>query len=130
MKKLLLLLTASVTLAACGTTEEVETIPSSSNVSSQVETAAVINLVVEGEKIDEMTTEIEEGDTLLNVTKENYDVQEADGFVSAINGFEQDEEANLWWTYTINGEVVNVGANDYELQPGDTAEWSLTAFEE
>lgn len=130
MKKLLLLLTASVALAACGTTEEVETIPSSSNVSSQVETAAVINLVVEGEKIDEMTTEIEEGDTLLNVTKENYDVQEADGFVSAINGFEQDEEANLWWTYTINGEVVNVGANDYELQPGDTAEWSLTAFEE
>lgn len=30
------------------------------------------------------------------------------------------------WTYTVNGQMVFVGASDYVMQPGDTLTWSYT----
>lgn len=61
--------------------------------------------------------------------EEHYELEEADGFISAINGHEQDEEAGKYWLFDLNGEMAEVGAAELELSDGDLVEWKLEAFE-
>lgn len=131
MKKLLLLLSATFTLAACNlnATDEQAVSQASSQVESKLENSVTINLNVEGEAVESSSVEIEENAILLEVMKDNFEVVEEGGFVSAINGYEQNEKDNLWWTFTVNEEMIEVGAAEYVLEKGDTVEWSLATFE-
>ncbi|XJS10564.1 DUF4430 domain-containing protein [Aerococcaceae bacterium WGS1372] len=137
MKKLLLLLSSILLLAACGqTTEKV----AESTVTETVETAestenqeVVINVTVsvDGEVIEdgEQDIEVEDGQNLLELMEANFDVEQTDGFISSINGYEQDDESGKYWLYDVNGEMAEVGAADLKLSDGDQIEWKLEAFE-
>lgn len=132
-KNLFLLLTAIFTLAACSPTtseEDTSTATTTTELSAE-ENIVTVDLKVEGKAVEDTAKEvkIKKDDILLDVMKANYDVVEKDGFISSINGHEQDEEAGLYWTYTVNGEMATVGAGEYKLTPGDKVEWSLAAFE-
>lgn len=69
------------------------------------------------------------GDTLQEVMLEELDIDMDGAFLTAIEGVSQEPGKNLWWVFTANDEVVNVGAADYVLKDGDNITWTLTAFE-
>lgn len=75
-------------------------------------------------------TDYTEGVTALEILQEG--AQERDvvletieydfgTIVDSIDGMENTTE--LSWIYFINGESANVGADSYELKPGDVIEW-------
>lgn len=141
MKKLLLLSTALL-LVACGQTtndtveeaapETVETtVESSTEADSAQEEVINITVSVDGEVIEEgeQEVELEDGKNLLDLMEANFDIEQTDGFISSINGCEQDEEAGKYWLYNVNGEMAEVGAKELELNDGDRIEWKLEAFE-
>ncbi|MGO4939325.1 DUF4430 domain-containing protein [Fundicoccus sp. Sow4_D5] len=148
MKKWLLLLSASFVLAACGqevaepqvdtsadtSTSVVESEVSSELASSETDADLVevtVSVTEDGELITdgEQVVEVEEGALLLDVMKEHYAITEDGGFISAINGVEQDEDAGKWWMFDVNGAMGETGAAETELQAGDLIEWKLEAFE-
>ena len=141
MKKWLLLLSASFILTACGEqTTETSTDTTSQETSSVIEDASTedvvtvevtISVTEDGELIEngEQVVEVEEGALLLDVMKENFEIEETDTFINAINGVEQDATANKWWLFDVNGEMAQKGAAETELNAGDLIEWKLEAYE-
>ena len=141
MKKWLLLLSASFILTACGEqTTETSTDTTSQETSSVVEDASTedvvtvevtISVTEDGELIEngEQVVEVEEGALLLDVMKENFEIEETDTFINAINGVEQDATANKWWLFDVNGEMAQKGAAETELKAGDLIEWKLETYE-
>lgn len=134
MKKYLMLFTAGFILAGCQSPQETQESVSETVISSSVaeeETITVtIRISIDGEEIEGGSKELEvaEGANLLDVMKENYDVEETDTFITAIEGHEQDTEAGKYWLFDLNGEMAPVGASDTELQEGDVVEWKLEAM--
>ena len=60
--------------------------------------------------------------------KEQMQIVEKDGFVSAINGIEQEPANQKYWLFDVNGEMSQVGANQVDLKQGDVIDWKLEAF--
>ena len=147
LSKVLLLVTGIFTLAACqpqqsqpakeqttvAETTVVETTVEQTTVeeAEQAQVEITIDIYVDGELIDDgsQTIEVEEGAILLDVMKEHFDIEEKDGFISAINGHEQNADENRWWLYDVNGEMAEVGAGDLELAEGDLVEWKLAKLD-
>lgn len=138
MKKLLLVLSLSFVLYGCSTTETFDTsseeLVLSEEVSSEAaETVSVTISLTDGGTViagSEKTVEVEAGANLLAVMRENYAIEEADGFITAINGQTQVEETAetkaKYWLFDVNGESSMVGAADVSLQEGDVIVWNLT----
>jgi len=149
LRKLLLLMSTSMLLVACGTdtTEEpaqtedaettnVEEVPESEEAAegttegsetNSEEVTANFDIVIDGEAVADLSREVtvSEGTYLLDAMHTTYDIEEEGGFIAAIEGYEQDEDAGRYWLYYINGEMPSVGAAEYELQEGDQIEWRL-----
>jgi len=149
LRKLLLLMSTSMLLAACGTdtteepaqtedaeTTEVEEVPESEEAAEDATEEAETNseevtvnfdIVIDGEAVADLSQEVtvSEGTYLLDAMHNTYDVEEEGGFISAIEGYEQDDNAGRYWLYYINDEMPSVGAAKYELQEGDQIEWRL-----
>ncbi|WP_010095960.1 hypothetical protein [Ornithinibacillus scapharcae] len=100
--KLLVVIVSVVVLSACGddsatnnksTSSQNET---SSNENTEQQEEASITVVLsknkEAEILEEREVEIEEGDILLDVMKENFDVEEEGGFINTLEGLSLDEE--------------------------------------
>ena len=127
------LLALVLTLTACSDTNQTTVNESSELVPSEVEVAKTeqystsIVIQEEGKVLSNISKEIkvEEGQNLLEIMKENYEVTAKDGFISVIEGYEQDEKEGKYWLYTINGEKATVGAADYELEDKDVIVWNL-----
>ncbi|MGX7013697.1 DUF4430 domain-containing protein [Vagococcus silagei] len=66
--------------------------------------------------------------TVLDVTKELYNLKDKNGFVTAIDNLEQDEKASKYWMYSINGKDGTVGANDQTVKNNDKIEWRLAPY--
>lgn len=135
MKKWLLLFFASITLAACGTTatDDVDTssVSESAVVQENPEASTVtISIAVDGKEIEDgsKTIEIESGAILLDVLKENYEIVEENGFITSINGHQQDEDAGKYWLFDVNGEMGLVGVQEQELDAGDLVEFNLSGI--
>ena len=138
MKKLLLALSLSLVLFGCSPTEETETSSvlqeSTAAVSSEAaETVSVSISLTDGGTViagSEKTIEVEAGASLLDVMKENYTIEEADGFITAVDGQSQVEQTAetkaKYWLFDVNGEPSMVGAADVALQEGDVIVWNLT----
>src|SRR5699024_10375210 len=76
------------------------------------------------EKVD-----VDEGAMLMDVLDENFDIDEDDGFITAIDGIENDEEEGKYWMYDVNDEMAQVGADEFELSPGDDVVFDLQVAE-
>ena len=138
MKKLLLALSLSLVLFGCAPTEEAETssILQESTVAASSEAAETVSVSIsltDGGTIiagSEKTIEVEAGANLLAVMKENYTIEEADGFITAIDGQTQVEQTAdtkaKYSLFDVNGEPSMVGAADVALQEGDVIVWNLT----
>ncbi|MFP7477327.1 DUF4430 domain-containing protein [Terribacillus saccharophilus] len=129
MKKVLhmfsaLLLAAGI-LAGCGTTEQSQ--QQNQQTEQQAEQQVTVTLSEGGEEISSKEVSFEEGDNLLDVMKENFEIEEDDGFITSIDGHSQDEEKSKYWLFTVNGEMAQVGANELELKDGDEVVFNLQA---
>lgn len=86
----------------------------------------------EGEEyVGEEAVSIEEGDILLEVLQDNFYVETDQGgqFITSIERVEANDEDQTAWMYTVNGEMAQVGAGDYELSPGDKVVFDLQSWE-
>ena len=97
---------------------------------STEEVTVMVTIQVDGKAVVEnVELKAHEGDMLLDIMKEQFDVEEKDGFVTAIEGHQQDEAANKFWMFDINGEMAPVGAAEFKVSDQDNVLWKLEAFE-
>lgn len=131
--KFILLASSALLVTACGSSsQEADSTPATSTESSVVETTVAVSFSFEEDEkeITDLTKEIkvQEGQSVLEALKENYEVVEEGGLVSSIEGYEQVEKESKYWLYTVNDEQPTVGANEYTLEEGDKVKWSLNAY--
>lgn len=142
MRKLLLnLLTVFVAiLVLVGCTAEEPSNAPKENQESQAEngnseqnnelTASItISLDQETEIIEEKDVSFEEGALLLDVLKENFEIEEKDGFVTSIEGISAKEGETKFWAFFVNGEMATVGAGEYEVKSGDSISFDFQSWE-
>ena len=136
LRRLFVLLSAGVVLSGCATEVAEETQAPDTAVEETAETeesadveevTAAIDILIDGEQVADLSKEItvSEGTYLMDVMHEEYDVVDEGGFLSAIEGHEQDADAGRYWMYYVNDEMPSVGAFEYELEEGDSIEWRL-----
>lgn len=114
-------------LMACSTNEEVEPQDSTTNETGDV------TIIISEEEADEVYSEdeipIEEDAILMDVMKENYDIEEEEGFIHSIDGVVAEEDDQKAWIYSVNGEEALVGAEEYELSIDDEVVFDLQGWE-
>ncbi len=92
-----------------------------------------ITIIVSEEEADEVYSEeevtIEEDAILMDVMKENYEIEEDDGFITAIDGISPEEDEQKAWIYSVNDEEALVGAAEYELSIDDEVVFDLQSWE-
>lgn len=147
MKKWLLyvsmVLALAFVLGACGASEEDTESTEGTNADTETteqaeteesgeqaeQTVAITISENEGENIlTEKEVPFEEGALLLDVMKENFEIEEQEGFISSIDGVAPEEGEEKSWMYFVNDEMPSVGAAEYELQPGDEITFDLQAW--
>lgn len=113
---------ASLFLVACGNGGAAE------ESQSEKELTAQLVVTIDTNKIDEKVT-FSEGDTIMDLLKANYKVEEKDGFITAIDGQAQDEKAGSYWMFDINGELAPKAADQITVSEGDKIEFYQEKFE-
>ena len=131
--KLILLASSALIVTACGSSsQEADSKPISSTESSVVETTVSVSFSFEEDEKEladlAKETDVQEGQSVLEALKDNYEVVEDGGLVSSNEGHEQVEKESKYWLYTVNDEQPTVGASDYILEEGDEVKWSLNAY--
>ncbi|MER1954188.1 MAG: DUF4430 domain-containing protein [Desemzia incerta] len=131
--KLILLASSALLVTACGSSsQEADSKPATSTESSVVETTVSVSFSFEEDEKEladlAKETDVQEGQSVLEALKDNYEVVEDGGLVSSIEGHEQVEKESKYWLYTVNDEQPTVGASDYILEEGDEVKWSLNAY--
>lgn len=140
MKSILLkLLSVTITLViltACGTNDSSNNASQNQNntaENSEQQEEATVRIVLsknkEAEILEEKEVEIEEGDNLLDVMKENFDIEEEGGFINSLEGLALDEEKKMSWMFSINDEMSMVGAAEVELKDGDIINFDYQSWE-
>ena len=114
----------AVSLVACGKQAES---PKKSTVSQDT---ATITLDFENDKKVDETKKITiiKDQTLLDALKENFKIEEKSGFITSIDGKTQDQAANKYWLFDVNGKMAEKGAADIHLKKGDTVAFYLGSF--
>lgn len=108
-------------LAACA---------SSSQTAVEQEEQFQATLVVDfGDKVDSQEISFEQGDTIMDILEEHFEVESEAGMVTAIDGVSQDAAANTYWMYDINDELAPKGAEEMTISEGDTITFYLETFE-
>ncbi|MFS1663156.1 DUF4430 domain-containing protein [Streptococcus sp. zg-JUN1979] len=115
--KYIFLTLLSVVLVACSNT-------TTTNTSQSSEQAGKVELVVKEDSntLDETVT-FSDGETVLDVLKDNYKVEEKSGFITAIDGISQDEAAGKYWMFKVNDKVADKAANQIKVKDGDKIEF-------
>lgn len=116
---------------SCGTNNTPTTTSTAiSTTESQLENEVKVTLsLVEDEKeIGSKEISVSEDESVLDILKEQYEVKDDGGFVTAIDGIEQDADNNKYWMYYINDEEAAKGAAETFVKDGDVIEWRLNEF--
>lgn len=118
-------------MVGCSTNEDTNQNSKESQTENQQTEKVVITISKNHgeETIKEEEVNFSEGDALLDVLKENFAVEESDGFITSIEGIEQDVDKKMGWIYFINDEMAMVGAADYQLEADDKITFDLQAWE-
>lgn len=130
---MLSLLITIMLLVGCSSTEENQnqTNDNSNNTEQSAEEKAVITISQdEGDTVlTEKEVSFEEGAILMDVLKENFEIEETGGMITAVDGLEADESEKKAWVYFVNDEMPMVGAAEFELSAGDKVNLDLQSWE-
>lgn len=135
---LLSLILAFGILAGCNQEEtspsNTESKQSEPQTNEEVEETVSITISIDNgnEELAQEEVTIEEGALLLDVLKENFDVEVTEeGYITSIEGVTQDEgdHEGKWWMYEVNGEFAEVGAAEFELNAEDKVVFDLHGME-
>ncbi|MCF1684982.1 DUF4430 domain-containing protein [Tetragenococcus halophilus] len=96
---------------------------------AQEEITATVEIEDEDQTVDEKEIETTTDETLMEVMQDNFDIEEDSGMITTIEGIEQDEDDNMYWTYTINDEMVNTGADETTLEDNDQVVFTYDKME-
>ncbi|WP_288226427.1 DUF4430 domain-containing protein [uncultured Enterococcus sp.] len=96
--------------------------------SEKIEEKASITLVDGDKELSKKQVSFEKGESLFDVLKETYAVEDDNGMITSIDGHPQDEKNNKYWVFTINDEQVNSGAKDVTLKKDDRVVFKLEQF--
>lgn len=96
---------------------------------SQEPVAATIEVEKQDQIVDEKEIETTSDETLMQVMQDNFDIEEEGGMITAIEDTKQDEDENMYWTYTINDEMVNTGADETTLEDNDQVVFTYDKIE-
>lgn len=117
-------------LVGCGTNNTGT--DATTDTTSAVETAQDFEVSVtvfnEEEEVSQNTLTVEADTNLMTALQDNFEIIEDNGMITAIDGIEQDADEGFYWTYTINGEMVNTGANDTILEADDEIVMTYAKF--
>lgn len=124
-------------LVGCGTdnaseTQEVENSTNSEQTESENNEENVVIVISENKgetTITEKEIAIEEGAILLDVMKDNFEIEEQGGFINSIDGKAPAEGEEKSWMYFLNDEMGPVGVAEYELNQGDHVVFDLQSWE-
>jgi hypothetical protein len=67
----------------------------------------------------------QEGETLYEVTKRAFDIEESKGNIISINGVYSIPKGNLHWAAFVNGNFVELGLNEVIIYANDDVVWAL-----
>lgn len=127
----LALLLATSTLVACAPNKESQTAQETTTQTTVVEneqTAQASFVITTADKSTEKLVTFEVGDSVMDALEDHFQVEEEDGMVTSIDGVSQDASKNTYWMYKVNGEMAEVGADQYELKADDKVEFYLETF--
>lgn len=113
-------------LVGCSQTTISHKTTSSSSTETVKTTAKLI--VKKDEKVLEKNVTFKKGESVLDLLKSNYTIEDKDGFITSIDGLKQDESANKYWMFKINDEVASKGAKDITVKSGDKIEFYQETF--
>ena len=128
MKKLLLSIVLSLGLlftSACGSTT-VQDEPVIVDIQEQQATIEVVD--GEGDSFSS-DVDIEDGDILLDVLVEHFEVDETGGFINGINDVVADADNKEFLAIYVNEEMAMVGAAELELSGGDYVQFIVETWE-
>ncbi|QGH34829.1 DUF4430 domain-containing protein [Gracilibacillus salitolerans] len=121
IKKIFIITILAIVMTACGNTSATdEEVSISLTITDQTTNTTISD--------DDFT--VQSGTPLLTILENNYDVKVTDdGFLTAIEGYQQDTDESIFWTYEANGEMVNEGIADYEVEDEDHITFDLQVIE-
>lgn len=61
----------------------------------------------------------QEGETLYEVTKRAFDVEESNGNIISINGIHSLPKKNIHWAFFVNGKFIELGLDEIVLYAND-----------
>ena len=121
ISKLILITLSFILLTACSSTSTKSTASSD---------AGTVRLIVQEDSntIDE-NVGFKKGDTVMDVLQDNYEVEVTDGFITAIDGLEQDEKAGKYWMFMLNDELAPKAADQIKVKDGDKIEFYQDVYD-
>ena len=130
MKKLILgfILSSFLMVGAACSTDTTQTTATSSTEQKQETITVTMTLIEDDKEITSKEITADKSATVLDILKANFDVKEDKGFVTSIDGKEQDAKANKYWMYYINDKEADKGAGEMTVADSDKIEWRLNAF--
>ncbi|CAH2215048.1 DUF4430 domain-containing protein [Tepidibacter aestuarii] len=83
------------------------------------------------EKIYDEELNFTKDTTVMELMQSSLDVKIENGFIDSINGIETEysEESKQGWFYYINGNLAQVGPENYHLNSGDDVLWDYHTWE-
>ena len=128
MKRLLLSIVLTLGLlftSACGSTT-VQDEPNIVDIQEQQVTIEVVDS--EGDSFSS-DVDFEDGDVLLDVLVEHFEVDETGGFINGINDVVADADNKEFLALYVNEEMAMVGAAELELSDGDYVQFIVETWE-
>lgn len=96
-----------------------------------IETTGTFRIMNEkNETIETKTVSFHEGETLLEVTKRAFIIEESNGHILSINGIRAVPKNNLHWAAFINGKFVNLGIDEVIVYANDDVLWALKNWDD
>lgn len=130
MKKLLsglLTLFALIHLSACAAVKVEQSSTSTSSVTKATEQTVQLIVQTTDGKSDKTVT-FKDGDSVMDILKANFTVEETNGMVTSIDGLKQDEAKNTYWMYKVNDTMADKGAAELQPKAGDVIEFYQEKF--
>ena len=67
----------------------------------------------------------QEGETLYEVVKRAFDIEESEGNIISINGIHSIPKKNIHWAFFVNGKFIELGLDEITLYANDDVACAL-----